>query len=80
MHAPEAFLQLGIAGHSWGLSYAQHPAHKALSVLFPEKLLPGFGGICICRWRPRPADPLCLIPSGSLFRAGPSFYGRFSFE
>lgn len=40
MYAPRALLQLGIAGHSWELAYAQLPVHKALSVLFPEKLLP----------------------------------------
>lgn len=52
MYAPKAFLQLGIAGHSWGPAYAQAPAYKALSVLFPEKLLSRVGGICIHRWRP----------------------------
>lgn len=71
MYAPRAFLQLGIAGHSWELSYAQPPAHKALSVLFPERFFPRLGGICIHRWRPGTLIPLCLIPSGSLFRAGP---------
>lgn len=31
-------------------------------VLFPEKLLPGDGGICIHRWRPGTLAPLCCRP------------------
>lgn len=76
MYAPRAFLQLGIAGHSWGLAYAQPLAHKALSVLFPVKLLPGFGGICIHRWRPGPALSQVTLCLGQR----PRLWGRFSFE
>lgn len=61
MYAPKAFLQLGIAGHSWGLAYAQALAYKALSVLFPEKLLSRVGGICIHRWRPGTHYPKWLF-------------------
>lgn len=76
MYAPKAFLQLGIAGHSWRLAYDD----ASLSLLLTKPCLccsqrscsQALEAFAFVGRDQGPPSPSAVIPSGSLFRAGPS--------